>query len=69
MAHVTSFKIEKVTSQPRCSARQVTIPTEELTHDDLELIEFARAIIDANTDSEFGVHTMGAAVRGVDGKM
>jgi len=47
----------------------VTIPTEALTPDDLELIEFARAIIDANTDAEYGVHTMGAAVRGVDGKM
>jgi cytidine deaminase len=47
----------------------MTIPTEELTHDDLELIEFARAIIDVNTDSEDGVHTMGAAVRGVGGKM
>jgi cytidine deaminase len=47
----------------------VTIPTRELTHDDLELIEFARTIIDANTDGEDGVHTMGAAVRGVDGTM
>jgi len=47
----------------------VTIPTEELTRDDLQLIEFARSIIDANTDAEDGVHTMGAAVRGVDGKM
>jgi hypothetical protein len=34
---------------------QVRIPTEELTHADLELIEFARAIIDENTDSEDGV--------------
>jgi cytidine deaminase len=47
----------------------VTIPTEELTPDDLELIEFARTIIDANTDGEDGVHTVGAAVRGADGKM
>jgi len=47
----------------------VTIPTEELTEADLELIELARAIIDANTDSEYGIHTMGAAVRAVDGKM
>ena len=47
----------------------MTIPTEELTRDDLQLIEFARSIIDANTDAEDGVHTMGAAVRGVDGKM
>ena len=48
---------------------RVSIPTEELTDADLELIEFARAIIDANTDADYGVHTMGAAVRGVDGKM
>jgi len=47
----------------------VTIPSEELTHDDVELIEFARSVIDANTDGEDGVHTMGAAVRAVDGKM
>jgi cytidine deaminase len=47
----------------------VTIPSEALTPDDLELIEFARTIIDANTDAEYGVHTMGAAVRGVDGRM
>jgi len=50
----------------------VTIPTEDLTDADLELIEFARTIIDENTDAgpaEDGVHTMGAAVRGVDGTM
>ena len=47
----------------------MTIPTEELTPDDLELIEFARTIIDANTDAEYGVHTMGAALHGVDGRM
>ena len=47
----------------------MTIPSEELTHDDVELIEFARSVIDANTDGEDGVHTMGAAVRAVDGKM
>lgn len=47
----------------------MTIPTEELTRDDLELIEFARSVIDAKTDGEDGVHTMGAAVRGADGKM
>ena len=55
--------------QGRCTVLRVTIPTEELTPDDLELIEFARTIIDANTDGEDGVHTMGAAVRGADGKM
>jgi cytidine deaminase len=45
------------------------IPTQELTLDDLELIEFARQIVDANTDSEHGVYTMGAAVRSVGGTM
>jgi cytidine deaminase len=45
------------------------VPSRELTSEDLELIEFARVIVDANTDGEYGVHTMGAAVRGVDGKM
>jgi cytidine deaminase len=45
------------------------IPTQELTSDDLELIEFARQIVDVNTDSEHGVYTMGAAVRGVGGTM
>jgi cytidine deaminase len=45
------------------------IPSRELTHEDLELIEFARQIVDANTDGEFGVHTMGAAVRGADGQI
>ncbi|HYJ68108.1 MAG TPA: cytidine deaminase [Nocardioidaceae bacterium] len=41
----------------------------ELTSDDRELIEYARAIIDGNTDGEHGVHTMGAAVRAADGTM
>ncbi|MBL7260924.1 cytidine deaminase [Paractinoplanes lichenicola] len=41
----------------------------ELTVDDRELIEFARQIVDANTDGETGVHTMGAAVREADGRM
>lgn len=45
------------------------IPTRELTPDDRELIEFARQIVDDNTDGEDGVHTMGAAVRGEDGRM
>ena len=45
------------------------VPSRELTPEDLELIEFAREIVDANTDGEDGIHTMGAAVRGVDGKM
>jgi cytidine deaminase len=45
------------------------IPNRELTADDVELIEFARRIVDANTDGEDGVHTMGAAVRGANGAM
>jgi cytidine deaminase len=42
---------------------------QELTADDLELISLARRIVDANTDGEDGVHTMGAAVRATDGQM
>jgi cytidine deaminase len=49
--------------------RCMKLPSQELTADDLELIEFARQIVDANTDGEDGVHTMGAAVRAADGKM
>jgi cytidine deaminase len=45
------------------------VPNQELTLEDEELIEFARQIVDANTDGEDGVHTMGAAVRGADGKI
>ncbi len=45
------------------------IASSALTPADLELIEFARRIVDANTDGEAGVHTMGAAVRGVDGQI
>ncbi|GIF68257.1 cytidine deaminase [Asanoa ishikariensis] len=41
----------------------------ELTASDHELIEYARQIVDANTDGDGGVHTMGAAVRGADGRM
>ena len=47
----------------------MTIDLRELTTEDRELVEFARSIVDANTDGEDGVHTMGAAVRGVDGHM
>ncbi|GAA3963052.1 cytidine deaminase family protein [Actinoplanes auranticolor] len=47
----------------------MTIDLRELTAEDLELVEFARGIVDANTDGEAGVHTMGAAVRGTDGRM
>lgn len=45
------------------------IPSRELTDADHELIAYARAVVDANTDGEDGVHTMGAAVRGADGRM
>ena len=47
----------------------MNVPSRELTPEDLELIDFARTIVDANTDGEAGVHTMGAAVRGADGRM
>jgi cytidine deaminase len=45
------------------------VPRRDLTPDDIELIDFARQIVDANTDGVDGVYTMGAAVRGIDGKM
>lgn len=45
------------------------IPSRELTPEDLELIAFAKRIVDTNTDGEEGAHTMGAAVRGADGKI
>lgn len=47
----------------------VQIPSEELTPDDLDLVDFARQIVDENTDGEDGVYTMGAAVLGADSKM
>ena len=52
----------------------MTLPpsARELTTDDWQLVELARSAIDANTDAapgEGGVHTMGAAVRAVDGRM
>ncbi|MDX3004473.1 cytidine deaminase [Kribbella solani] len=40
-----------------------------LTDDDRELVELARQTVDANTDGPDGVYTMGAAVRGADGRM
>ena len=46
----------------------LAVPTVE----DLELVEFAKETIDANTDAgpdEDGAHTMGAAVREADGRM
>jgi cytidine deaminase len=47
----------------------VLIPTRELTPEDHELVELARQIVDANTDGDGGIHTMGAAVRSREGKM
>ena len=38
------------------------IPSRELTPEDMKLIDFARQIVDANTDGVDGVHTMGAAL-------
>lgn len=40
-----------------------------LTEDDHELVEHARAIVDANTDGPEGVHTVGAAVRDAEGRI
>src|SRR5580704_1355255 len=45
------------------------VPSRDLTPDDMELIGFARQIVEANTDGVDDGHTMGAAVRGADGKM
>lgn len=52
----------------------MTLPTStrELTAEDWELVELARATIDNNTDAEpdqDGVHTVGAAVRAADGQI
>nr|WP_223187722.1 cytidine deaminase [Streptomyces sp. CBMA29] len=47
----------------------MTIPSRELTPADHELIAYARAVVDENTDGDGGVHTMGAAVRDADGRM
>ncbi|MHA6696145.1 cytidine/deoxycytidylate deaminase family protein [Homoserinimonas sp. A520] len=47
---------------------ELEVPTVE----DVELIDFAREVIDANTDAgpdEDGAHTMGAAVRDAGGRM
>ena len=49
--------------------RRMSVPSRELTPEDQELIEFARQIVDRNTDGADGIHTMGAAVRGADGAM
>ena len=45
------------------------VTLQPLTDDDRELIELARRTVDANTDGPDGVYTMGAAVRGIDGRM
>jgi cytidine deaminase len=48
----------------------VTLKQDNLTLEDQELVNAARSAIDANTDAmpdADGVHTMGAAVRTVDG--
>ncbi|MGW7680238.1 cytidine deaminase family protein [Kribbella sp. NPDC054772] len=47
----------------------MTLDLRPLTADDHELIELARRTVDANTDGPDGVYTMGAAVRGIDGRM
>ncbi|MEU8226480.1 cytidine deaminase [Kribbella sp. NPDC048915] len=47
----------------------MTLDLRPLTDDDRELIELARRTVDANTDGPDGVYTMGAAVRGIDGRM
>jgi cytidine deaminase len=49
-----------------------SLALEPLTDQDLQLIELARSVIDANTDAgpdEDGAHTMGAAVRAADGRV
>ncbi|MGW6195716.1 cytidine deaminase family protein [Kribbella sp. NPDC055110] len=45
------------------------VTLQPLSEDDRELIELARRTVDANTDGPDGVYTMGAAVRGADGRM
>jgi len=63
-----SWSVENLTMSLMLSRADLEVPTT----DDIELIEFAKAVIDANTDAgpdEDGAHTMGAAVRGGDGRM
>lgn len=45
------------------------IASAALTIEDQELIAYARSIVDANTDGDGGVYTMGAAVRDIQGRM
>jgi len=47
----------------------VEIAGAALTIEDQELIAYARSIVDANTDGDGGVYTMGAAVRDIQGRM
>jgi len=47
----------------------VEIASAALTIEDQELIAYARSIVDANTDGDGGVYTMGAAVRDIQGRM
>lgn len=46
---------------------RMMVDTQPLSEEDHDLIEFARQIVDENTDG--AVHTVGAAVRDVDGRM
>ncbi|MFJ6696525.1 cytidine deaminase family protein [Streptomyces sp. NPDC091272] len=41
----------------------------ELSADEEELLAYAREIVDTHGDGAAGIHTMGAAVRGADGRM
>jgi cytidine deaminase len=61
--------IDAITRACSPNLQGMDVPSRELTPEDQELIEFARQIVDANTDGEDGIYTMGAAVRAVDGAM
>jgi len=50
-----------------CVSLKLPSSARELTPDEAELVEFARACIDASPDAD-GTHTMGAAVRAADGR-
>ena len=54
------------------AAEPLPASARELTEDELALVDLARRTIDATTDAgpgEDGAHTMGAAVRGDDGRV
>ncbi len=62
-----------VRGQPAATFSIMPLPASarDLTDDERELVELARSTIDANSDAGpdgDGVHTMGAAVRGADGR-